>query len=531
MRAKPPAWTLTASTPRPGIDLSKNLMIAAILIAVVAALAILAQADLSEPPRYDGAGYAILARSLREGHGYRALDHPNEPRHAHFPPGYPALLAAAWSLAGPSVPLAHVLSCLCAVGATLAAWLWFRSFYSPDIALVLGLTLALNWSWCRTGSAIQSEPFYALLSQLTILAAIRATAKDSMGSALILGGLLAACLLTRHIAVGLALAVLADLALLRRWTTARRVFGVTVLLVAPWLAWLVVVGSTHRTQANLFLEAPGLLARAFSQGVFYLQRIPDQITGPLVEVTTGLQTSRTAAVMATLWAVAASMTILAGWIRALAQPRIRLAGLVPFLTLPLLLLWPYTEAGRFLLPLLPYLLVGAALGLSWILSRFVRAPATAKRDRRTTFIAASLVLFASLPYPGYSLLTIHARTRTRRDAQRSFYAACAWLAAGAKRAGPVLSRHPGEVFLATGRRGLELSSSERPGDPDATPDEIERTIAAYKVAYLMVADDRYNSTVVDPLKRFITERQERVRKVWSSDQEHSGAAIYEIVSE
>ena len=101
----------------------------------------------------------------------------------------------------------------------------------------------------------------------------------------------------------------------------------------------------------------------------------------------------------------------------------------------------------------------------------------------------------------------------------------------AMHAGPVLSRHPGEVFLATGRRGLELSSSERSGDPDATPDEIERTIAAYKVAYLMVADDRYASTVVDPLKRFITERQERVRKVWSSDQVHQGAAIYEIVSE
>ena len=318
MRAKPPSWTLVSSTPRPKINLSENPTIAAILIAAVTAVAILVQADLYEPPRFDGAGYAVLARSLREGRGYRAIDHPDEPCHAHFPPGYPALLAAAWSLSGPSVPLAHVLSCLCAVGATLAAWLWYRSFESPYFAMVLGLALALNWSWSRTGSAIQSEPFYALLSQLTILAAIRATAKNSMGSALILGGLLAACLLTRHIAVGLALAVLAELALLRGWTTALRVFGVTVLLVAPWVAWLVVVGSTHRTQGNLFLEAPGRLTRAFSQGVFYLQRIPDQITGPLVEVATGPRTSKTAAVMATLWAVGTSMTILAGWIRASA---------------------------------------------------------------------------------------------------------------------------------------------------------------------------------------------------------------------
>ncbi|MBV8487422.1 MAG: glycosyltransferase family 39 protein, partial [Planctomycetaceae bacterium] len=288
MRAKPTAWALTASAPQSRIDLSASPAIAGGLIAAVAALAMLAQADFSEPPRYDGAGYAVLARSLQEGRGYRAMDHPDEPRHAHFPPGYPALLAVAWSLAGPSVPLAHGLSCLCAVGATLAAWLWFRSFESPYVAMVLALALAVNWSWSRTGSAIQSEPFYTLLSQLTILAAIKASAKSSISSALLLGWLLGACLLTRHIAIGLAFAVLAELALLRRWMTALRVFGVTVLLVAPWMAWLVVVG-THRTQANRFLEAPGLLARAFSQGVFYLQRIPDQIAGPLVEVATGLR--------------------------------------------------------------------------------------------------------------------------------------------------------------------------------------------------------------------------------------------------
>jgi hypothetical protein len=336
-------------------------------------------------------------------------------------------------------------------------------------------------------------------------------------------------MLTRHIAIGLALAVLADLALLRRWTMALRVVSVTVLLVAPWMAWLVVVGSTHRTQANLFLEAPGLLARVFSQGAFYLQRIPDQITGPLVEVATAFRTSRATAVMASLWALAVSMTILGGWVRAVLQTKLRLAGLVPLATLPLLLLWPYTEAGRFLLPLLPCVLVGAALGLSWILSRIVRGLAMAEHERRLTFIAATLVLFASLPYSAYSLVTIPARTRARRDAQRGFDAACAWLASSAKRAGPVLSRHPGEVFLATGRKGLEVSSSERPGERDATPDEIDRTIAAYNAAYMLIADDRYASAVADPLKRFIAERQKRVRKVWRSAEENSGAAIYEIV--
>ena len=57
-----------------------------------------------------------------------------------------------------------------------------------------------------------------LLSQVTIVAAVRAAARGGLGQSLALGGLLAACLLTRQIAIGLVLAVLLDLCLRRRWS-------------------------------------------------------------------------------------------------------------------------------------------------------------------------------------------------------------------------------------------------------------------------------------------------------------------------
>ena len=181
----------------------------ACLIAVASALAMVGQGNFTAPPRYDGAGYAVLARSLAAGTGYRAIDHPDRPRHAHFPPGYPVMLALVWSLTGPSALAAHLVSSLCTIGATLGAWWWFRGLYPRAVALVLGLALALNWGWVRTGSAIQSEPLYMLLSQVTILAAVRAAARGSVGRCLALGGLLAACLLTSQIAIGLVVAVLA----------------------------------------------------------------------------------------------------------------------------------------------------------------------------------------------------------------------------------------------------------------------------------------------------------------------------------
>src|SRR6516164_1943266 len=115
--------------------------VSACLVATSAALMTCGNAVWSAPPRFDGAGYAVLARAWLSGQGYRAIDHPDRPRHAHFPPGYPVLLASTWWLAGESVGAAHAVSTLCTLGACLAAWLWFRRLMSGPAALILGLAL------------------------------------------------------------------------------------------------------------------------------------------------------------------------------------------------------------------------------------------------------------------------------------------------------------------------------------------------------------------------------------------------------
>ena len=47
-----------------------------------------------------------------------------------------------------------------------------------------------------------------------------------------------------------------------------------------------------------------------------------------------------------------------GWVRTLQTARRRLVGMIAFITLSLLFAWPFTEAGRFLIPLVPMVLVG-----------------------------------------------------------------------------------------------------------------------------------------------------------------------------
>ncbi len=516
--------------PRRGTARTTTTVLSAALIAAVSALAAAFNSDWSAPPRYDGAGYAVLARALLEGQGYRAIDHPDRPRHAHFPPGYPLVLAATWRVVGVSMPAARAVSLACTVGATLLAWCWFRRILPATAALLLALALAVNWLWARTGASIQSEPLYLLLSQLAILVASRPVRDTSTGRSLIraaaLGTLLAAAILTRHVAVGLALGVLLDQAMRGRWREALVVSGVAAILVAPWVAWIASVGPEGRSQASLVMGGDtSWIARIAGQFVFYVHRIPDQITGPFVEVGTTFSHNPRLAVTAHIWAVTATAVVALGWLSGLRRPRRRLAGLVALGTLAVLLAWPFPEAGRLLIPLIPCLLIGAEGGLS--LSG--RKPGDPRRrsSSRRHLIASALILAASLPYSLYA--TAAGKSRVLTAPEQKFDAACVWLAAHADRPGPVLTRHPGEVFWRTGRQALEVPTSERPGDIDADAASIARTVDAHHVAYLLIDQNRYAHAPPSPLSRFVGAFPERVRDVWQLQDDHAAIRIYEVV--
>ena len=501
-------------------------LLAGLLIATAATLCIAVQTNPNAPPRYDGAGYAVLATSLLDGQGYRAIDHPDRPRHAHFPPGYPGFLALLWRLAGRSNLAAHVGSASCAVAATLAAWLWFRTMYAKAVALAMATALACNWVWSRTGGGVQSEPLFELLSQLAILTAVAPVPRGMLRRGVLLGALLSAAVLTRHIGLALAAAVFLDLALRRRWRTLAATAVVLVAAATPWVVWQVRLAGSGGTQLGLLVQGGrSVFGGLVDQAVFYGDRLPDQLTGPLVEVATAPGRSPILRSVARLWAWPATALIVFGCFAALAVPRRRLAGSIALVSLAMLLVWPYTEAGRFLIPLIPCLIVGAVEGSSRVLRR-MRAW-MGRSDRRSRIVAACLVLCATLPYTFYAMAT--AERRLRGEADRGFDSACDWIRTQADRPGPVLTRHPGEVFLRTGRQALEASTSERPGAVDADPTEIAELIRRYGVAYLLVDDLRYAGAVASPLARYVEERPEAVRQVVSARDRSGSVRLFEVV--
>jgi hypothetical protein len=505
---------------------------AGLFVTLVAAIALGLAMDFHAPPRYDGAGYAVLGEAIRTGRGYREIARPGSPPHDHFPPGYPLVLAGLWSITGRSVVAAHLFSCVCTVVAVWFGWRWFLSIEARGVAGLLGLTLALNWTWILVGGAIQSEPLFLLLS----MAAVNLARSKGLSGALLLGILLGLCVLTRHVGVCLAIAVLIDRALGRRWREVAVIGLTSILVVAPWAAWLV---SVRRDSQASHLRASGIVELVASQALFYARRIPDALTGPFVEVATVFGRSRAIALVATMLALLVTGVVLLGWIQLVRSPRRRLAGLVPLVTLPLLLIWPFTEAGRFLIPLVPFLLVGAHEGLSKIIrtlylrSRISPSPLVGEgnrgEDRRTSAIErptgpqatyrnnkriiARLIVLSTLPYSLYNLAP--GRFEGRRRVHAGFDAACAWIATDATQSGPVLARHPGEVYWQTGRLATE------PGSDDL--DALATQIRDEHIAYILDDPGRYANAPQTPLGRVAAERPTLVRKVFEGP-----VSVYEV---
>ncbi len=476
----------------------RRLLAAAILV-VVSTLSIAGNTDVNAPPRFDGAGYAMLAEALAKGQGYREIALPIPTRHAHFPPGYPLVLAALTRIAGRSPEAAHLFSIGCTVTATLLAWIWFRSMFAPRVAFVLALALAVNWSWGRIGGMIQSEPLFLVLSLLALLMTVEIGRQGGVGPGVLLGIVLSLCTLTRHVGVTLTAAIMIDLSWKQRRSTVFALFLTWLVLMVPWAVWIARAGTPN--QAELIAEGDANLAkRVAAQSLFYMQRLPDQWTGPFVEVGTVFRQIRELAWALNIWAAATNLLIGYGWCRAIRSSRRRLAALVPVCSLALLLVWPFTEAGRFLIPLVPSLLVGLVEGLASL------AASWKPLQRRARLVASTTVLAVSIPYAVYAIGSD--RATAQRRTYRDYDAACAWIARDSSRPGPVLARHPAEVYWLTGRKSLTPAGNGA--------ESLDQLIDAYHVAYLLIDDARYANAPVSALTHHVKMKPDRVRLVWNS---------------
>lgn len=333
-----------------------------------------------------------------------------------------------------------------------------------------------------------------------------------------MGLLVGVGVLIRHVGICLAIAVAIDLFWRGRRSAALGAVLATLLVLVPWIGWLIIV--RHNTQAGLLAQG-GLGERVARQALFYLHRIADQLTGPVVEVGTVFQRGKLLYGTVTLWAAVVTSIAVLGWFCSLQSRRRRLAGLVALITLALLLVWPFTEAGRFLIPLVPFLLVGLVEGagrLFAIVRRSMRQVPLIPRWTPRVW-AALAVLTMSVPYSVYAIAS--GRSDAQRRTHRDFDAACAWIVEHGNRPGPILTRHPGEVYWRTRHQALTPSTND--------PKLIARMIDRYDIAFLLIDEERYANASTNPLRLYANRHPERVQRTWSHASGASSVTVYRVV--
>ena len=210
-------------------------------VALVARLAVALWSASRFPPAGDGTYYDLVAHRIAEGHGYTWLWPDGAVTYAaHYPIGYPALVALGYAIFGPHPVVAMLLNALIGALAAFATHSLMADASGRLGALGASLVVALHPALVPYTAALMTEGIAASL--LVIAAAIALRARDSVRPSLrfALAGLaMGAATLVRPQCIALApilgfLAVSSTSPLATRLRAAAIVSAVALLCCAPW---------------------------------------------------------------------------------------------------------------------------------------------------------------------------------------------------------------------------------------------------------------------------------------------------------
>jgi 4-amino-4-deoxy-L-arabinose transferase-like glycosyltransferase len=371
-----------------------------VVVALCVAVNLLLCLALFDPKLHtggDSSSYVLLAESvLRVGDGYAQALEPGPPQvHTQYPPGYPLMLAPVVALAGRNFVLLKLLSVLLSAASVLLFALYARRRSGPREWLYLAAAFAVNPLVVDYSRWILSEAPFLFVTLL----ALYFLHQDQPGEMRrpFWGGLLAAAAAYYVRSVGVMLVAGASLAyLVRREWKKFFVHGViSASLTLPWLVRNKLLGgastpyldqfllrSVYEPEAG-YLSAWGMVGRFFTNVQIYSAR-------ELPRALVGSDSPWSVAVLIKGLAVVMCLFMLVGLVRTVRR-KPEAAEIYFVLTcLAVLLFEEVVSDVRYLLPLVPLVLIYAAEGLSATVT-FLRRTATPSR-----IPAIALVLLTGL---------------------------------------------------------------------------------------------------------------------------------------
>jgi hypothetical protein len=429
------------------------------LLLVPSMVLLLAYPDI---PRFgkahDDSLYFVTAKALAQGDGYRILSLPEEPAQTKYPPLYPLLLSIAWRLV-PEFPrnltVAAWLSWTALPVVLVLLWRWFAGLGLEGWPRTLLLAaFALNPYILLFSTQLMSEMWFLALVLVSMLMLERETGRW----ALLAGVAAGLAYLTRT--AGLALLIGGAAWLWRRdRTAALRFVGGALPLAIVWTVWV---------QLNRWpTDEPELIYYLdYLRYERYVMSLPDlpvilwkNVDGLLSGLGGLLLPKITWTPFEKIAQQVLAVAAMSGVVRMVRASEARLYAGFAAISIVMLVGWHFPPNERFVLPLLPLLLVGLWREGAHLWAMLRAGMVHRKRDQRVAarMIAAfaTLVLALVIVAQGYFDGTVLAAdAREQQSQKRERMVAYAWLREHTPRSARVLSSNDPLLYLHTGRHAI-----------------------------------------------------------------------------
>jgi len=464
---------------------------------------------------HDDGVYAVTAKALAEGDGYRIISLPGAPYQTKYPFVYSALLSLIWRIA-PAFPSNIVflksLNVLVLLGIFFVSMVYYRrcceraGTLAPLAFAVIVCTNPLVFSFT---DYVLSELLLVLLSVASLAAYRSAGAGSAPSHGRRLGTIAGVSCLTR-----LAAAPLVVAGVLQSYTSrGARAFawfaGVVLLLVVPWFVWMAHAGGLARV-GSLFDYYTGY---DFGGGrLAGSQAILDVISGNARYLTDTFQMLYLTPLLPGLAVLLAALTL----VGMVDSRRRQDVGDWGFLlgSLALYLIWPFNPT-RYSVPLAPLLILYLFRGMEriadWISHRQFAVSALAKLVWLPGLLVISLNLFwlSSFVWSRHPESTRGLYSSRAPYTWAGFEQTFAWVRANTQPDDLLATAYDPMYFLYTGRKAIR-PALHRPATyfypyGETTPDvgsaaDVKPQLVELGVRYL----------IMDPLDGY-AERQATLR--------------------
>ena len=337
----------------------------------------------------------ILGESLRSGQGYSLLNLPGNPPANLYPPLYPTAIATALFLTQNTylpdiiIPL-KTLNLIFFLGALIIFYFYLKEKIRNKYIIAAIIIL--------TGLSIQFSPYinevlteipYLFFSMLSVYFVDKYTTDNFNKKYLYLGILFAIlCFYTRTIGIALIASIVLLLFFYKKYKEAIQSSLLFILFTLPWFAYSSLLGSQPSYFEQLLIKNPynidegnahfaDFVFRIADNAVYYAQKIPELIFlvnlgSPIISLPLLFIT-------------------LIGFLK-MTGKKINLLHFYIPLYIFILLTWPWT-GGRFLIPILPFLIYFFIYGYTKIFSQNFLQPFRKWSILQIAIFSSSITLF------------------------------------------------------------------------------------------------------------------------------------------